>query len=133
MTRTEKHEVAEDPFAGKLFDVEHGLSLYAYDSCVIPAVALYEQDVLAQIIDTIKLCHIYLIGYVPKIRIEDANKDDDKLFIRQTILDEECITEFEVPRESVLKQVNNAYYLEMSDGRRGFPTTDAIMLNLTGR
>lgn len=58
-------------FEGKKFDVEHLLSLYALSFITIPAAGLYDKKKLAEFGDLVKNCHIYVVGFVPKIDLKD--------------------------------------------------------------
>lgn len=62
-----KENQKRNVFAGALYDVEHALGMYAVDYCTIPASAIYDEAVLAPMMEVISKCHIYMIGYVPVI------------------------------------------------------------------
>lgn len=52
-----------------MFDIEHALSLYATSFFYLPAKMLYDKERLKQYEDISKKCHIYIIGYLPKIKL----------------------------------------------------------------
>lgn len=59
----------EERFRHSLFDVEHALSLYATSFFYLPANNIYDKKILKQHEEIYKNCHIYIIGYLPKISL----------------------------------------------------------------
>lgn len=53
----------QNPMEAKLFDIEHSLSMYALSYCTIPAEGIYDEELLEPIMNVIKTCHIYIIGF----------------------------------------------------------------------
>ncbi|AWC21240.1 hypothetical protein CO731_00688 [Aminobacter sp. MSH1] len=52
---------------GKKFDVEHALTLYALSYVTLPAEALYDRERRDEFAEVTKKCHIYVVGFVPKM------------------------------------------------------------------
>jgi hypothetical protein len=59
-----------------LNDVEHALSLYANSYCTLPAKFIYDKELIKQYEGVIKTCHIYMIGYLPKIELKGIDQID---------------------------------------------------------
>jgi hypothetical protein len=61
-------------FEKKLFDVEHALLMHAHSYVVLPAAAIYEKEMLKQFEEVSKNCHIYVIGFTPRIFLDDVQQ-----------------------------------------------------------
>ncbi|ESX42103.1 hypothetical protein NLY43_21095 [Mesorhizobium sp. C416B] len=64
---------------GKRFDVEHALTLYALSYVTIPAEGLYDSNGVKQFSDVTKKCHIYIVGFVPKMELLDITLEGQSL------------------------------------------------------
>ncbi len=117
-------------FANALFDVEHALGMYAYSYCTIPAEMIYEKESLAPMMDVIKTCHIYLIGYTPKIDFTNATQDGEKLILTFNVLNKEHEVELEIPGLT-LEEDDGVFYLKDSGGERFWPETNYIQARLS--
>jgi hypothetical protein len=65
--------------AGKQFDVEHALNMYATSFVCIPAANLYDEELIRPMVGVAQSCHIYLVGLVPRICLVDATQVDQKM------------------------------------------------------
>jgi hypothetical protein len=63
----------------KMFDVEHVLSMYATSFVLMPALGIYDEEVVEGFANNLKTCHIYLIGLMPQIELVDGKVDEDSL------------------------------------------------------
>jgi hypothetical protein len=61
-------------FKKKLFDVEHALLMHAHSYVVLPAAGIYDKAILKQFEETSKKCHIYVIGFAPRITLDDIEQ-----------------------------------------------------------
>lgn len=61
------------------FGVEHALDMYASSFVTLPAEAIYEKEMLQQHKDVIDNCHIYVIGYLPRVDFQGAEQVGDDL------------------------------------------------------
>ncbi|WP_206438740.1 hypothetical protein [Mesorhizobium sp. M7D.F.Ca.US.005.01.1.1] len=52
---------------GKKFDVEHALILYALSYVTLPAEGLYDRERREKFAEVTRKCHIYIVGFVPKM------------------------------------------------------------------
>lgn len=114
-----------------LFDVEHALGMYATSFCTLPAEAIYDQELLAPYIDVIKNCHIYLIGYLPKIDFIEANQELGKLNLTYMMLGKKYILEADVPSGFKLIIDGEMYYLTDQSGEMFWPDESLIVSHLS--
>lgn len=56
------------------FDVEHALSMYARSFCTLPASYIYDKEVVKKYEEVINSCHIYIIGYLQKVRLKEVKE-----------------------------------------------------------
>lgn len=63
----------------QLFDVEHALGMHCTNSILMPAVAIYDKEMLLQFVDSLAAFHIYMIGLVPEIELTASDPDGDVL------------------------------------------------------
>lgn len=120
----------DDLFGRAAFDIEHALGMYAYSYCTIPAESIYDDKLLVPYLEIIETCHIYLIGFTPKIDFTDAKQIDRTLKLSFSVLGEEYIVSYELPQEFSLKQDGDMYYLEDSLKKRYWPNELEMQLRL---
>lgn len=82
-------------FEDKRFDVEHALSMYATSFVAMPAAAIYDKEAIANFSEVAKDCHIYLIGQVPKVSVENARREKGKV-VFELLVQKEAL-ELDVP------------------------------------
>lgn len=66
---------------GYKFGVEHAMDLYASSFVHLPAEYIYEKEKLAQFQKVIESCHIYFIGYQPRIDFTGAKQVDNAMVL----------------------------------------------------
>lgn len=120
-----------DRFAGAMFDIEHALGMYASSFCTLPAEAIYASDKLAPLMETINSCHIYLIGYVPKVDITRIYQIENKLKIDLSVLRHTHTVVYDIPDNFVLKNDKNGYHIEDEAGNRYFPDANDVQARLS--
>ena len=108
----------EDVFGKAAFDIEHALVMYAFSFCTIPAEGIYDKKALAPLMSIIETCHIYLIGYTPKIELIDAQQKGRTLELKFTALGKEHIISYDLPPKLSLKADGELHYLEDEHGQR---------------
>src|SRR5690606_6480598 len=96
----------------RMFDVEHALGMYALGYCTLPAEGIYDKEALAPLMSVIESCHIYLIGFVPRITLENVRQDEDGIHLACSVLGSEHTLTYPVPVGYVLKEDDDRYYLE---------------------
>lgn len=111
----------ENIFGKAAFDIEHALGMYAFSFCTIPAEGIYDKNALAPLMSVIETCHIYLIGYTPKIDFIDAQQNGSMLELKFSALGREHIVSYELPPELSLKRDGELHYLEDASGKRYWP------------
>ena len=121
----------EDFFGKAAFDIEHALGMYAFSFCTIPAEGLYDKVALAPLMSVIETCHIYLIGYTPKIDFIDAQQKDGRLELKFEALGSEHIVSYELPPELSLKRDGELHYVEDATGQRYWPNEQEMQARLS--
>jgi hypothetical protein len=112
------------------FDVEHSLSLYAYSYVHLPAVGIYDEESLKPHLDTIKSCHIYFIGYIPRVSILGAEQTNRTVSIHLECGRERKSTTWDLPDGFNLKEVDGRWFVEDRDGQRYAATDDQVLVRL---
>lgn len=120
-----------DLFGKSAFDIEHALGMYAISFCTIPAEGIYDKDALAPLMSVIEDCHIYLIGYTPKINFIDAQQKDSRLELKFEVLGIEHIVLYELPQGLSLKKDGELHYLEDTAGKRYWPNEQEMQARLS--
>jgi hypothetical protein len=105
-----------DVFGTDAFDIEHALGMYALSFCTIPAEGIYDKDALATLGHTLDKCHIYLIGYTPKIEFIGAEQEGQHLLLSFEILSEKHVLDYVLPEGLSLKADGDLWYLSDASG-----------------
>jgi hypothetical protein len=124
-------KVRADVLRAARFDVEHALSMYAYSYVNLPAVGLYDAKGLQPFAETIESCHIYFIGYLPRVSILDSEQHGQTVSINLDCLGERKSVSWEFPEGAFLRKVDDFWFVEAQDGQRYAPTTDQILVRLS--
>lgn len=120
-----------DHFRNKRFDVEHALGMYAYSYVNLPAAGLYDAESLRPFAKTIETCHIYFIGYLPRVSIVNSVQHDRTVSIYLDCLGERKSVSWEFPEGALLREVDGYWFVEDNDGQRYAPTEDQILTRLS--
>ncbi len=120
----------EDMFSKAAFDIEHALGMYAVNFCTIPAEGIYDKDALAPYANVIDTCHIYLIGYTPKIDFVGAEEKDRRLVLTFEILTQEHTVSWELPDGFSLKRDGELWYVADSSANRHWPSVSKMQARL---
>lgn len=131
MTDHSKQSRKEDVFGRALYDVEHALGMYAISFSTIPAEGIYDKEALAPLMSVIESCHIYLIGYTPRISFVDANDNDGKLNLKFIVAGNEYIVSYDLPDGLSLKHEGDLHYLENGSGQRYWPNENDMQVRLS--
>ncbi|KQO20826.1 hypothetical protein [Acidovorax sp. Leaf78] len=111
----------DDFFGNAAFDIEHALSMYALSFCTIPAAGLYDKEALAQYASVLDTCHIYMIGYTPRIDFVGAEQKDRNLLLSFKVLSENHVVEYVLPEGASLGTEGDLFYVGDSSGKRFWP------------
>ena len=125
-----KNNIKEPIYNGKKFDVEHALGMYAYSFYTLPAEAIYDKIVLSQLENRAKKCHIYLIGYTPKIDFTGARIEDQELIMTFKVLGNFFELKWELKPGCKLIQDDGKYFIQSKDGVRFFPSKEEAICRL---
>lgn len=117
MENDNKHDLLR----GALNDIEHALGMYALNYSVIPAEGIYDKNSLEPLMSVIDTCHIYLIGYTPRIKFIDANDNKGKLNLKFIVLGQEYVVAYDLPEGVSYKNDDGLHYLEDTKGQRYWP------------
>jgi hypothetical protein len=131
VTDHSKQSRKEDVFGRALYDVEHALGMYAISFSTIPAEGIYDKEALAPLMSVIESCHIYLIGYTPRISFVDANDNDGKLNLKFIVAGNEYIVSYDLPDGLSLKHEGDLHYLENGSGQRYWPNEHDMQVRLS--
>ncbi|MBR9794384.1 MAG: hypothetical protein GYB58_21840 [Gammaproteobacteria bacterium] len=113
-------------FEDKKFDIEHGLSLYASSFCVLPASLIYEKKIVRQYQDVIDTCHIYMIGYLPRVVTERAFRRLENLHFDLTVGTEKKEIVIPIPEGMTFHQEDDDLYLKDKMGKKFVITNESI-------
>ena len=117
---------------GKKFDVEHLLSLYAVDCVSLPAEGIYQSERLKEFEHLTKKCHIYIVGFVPRINFTNMTLEGRDLRMTFEILGKSYDILWDIQEDGHnLVQTNGEWHLFKGDVEAGLPPLDkcAIRLN----
>lgn len=118
------------------FDVEHALIMFAESYVVFPAWGLYDEQILSPLLDQANKCHVYMIGFVPKVDFLQASQVGKKYFCHMQVSGEVFSIPFDLPDGMELGCDEGAWYLYDKKGKRYFPNESYILTRLslmTGR
>jgi hypothetical protein len=108
-----------DALAGTAaYDVEHALCMYALDFCTLQAEMIYDKDAIASIASVANRCHVYIIGYTPRVEFVDAKKVNSDLFLSFDVAGKPHVITYQVPEGSSLVQDDGCHFLRDSSGTR---------------
>ena len=119
-----------DIFGGKLFDVEHALNMHAANFFYLPAAAIYNQEMLAPHAELIARCHIYVIGFVPRVNFVNAEQQDRDLVLTYEVLGNSYDLIWELPPGAALLNENDHWYVDNGTGQRFFPNEGTCLQRL---
>lgn len=120
----------EEFFGKAAFDIEHALGMYAISYCTIPAEGIYDSDALAPLVDVTNKCHIYLIGYTPRINFIKAEQENTSLLLTFEVLGEAYTITYELPDGFTLGRDGELHYISDSTGKRFWPNETDMQARL---
>lgn len=119
-----------DPFTDAKFDVEHSLNLYATSYCTFAAPQLYDEEFLANIRQTSRSFHIYLVGFTPKIEPDKPKYENGTLLMDVSYLEKKVGLRFHVPAGLKFIQTGEDCYFEDQHGQHRWIDPLAMMRQL---
>jgi len=118
----------EKPLDRKKYGVEHALNMHASSYVVLPAEAIYDKEALKKYQSVIDTCHIYLIGYLPKIEFIRAIQIDKDLEFTFLVANQKLSFRTGPIPEGVKFKVDDGYhFMEDSNGSRFWWDDDQLM------
>lgn len=116
-----------DIFNDKAFDVEHALIMYAKSYVTIPAFGIYEDELIAPLLEQIRHCHIYIIGLTPKLDFVGAAQEAQDLVTSVKVGGQCYDLRWPLPEGVTLKgNSQDGWYVEDQLGARYFPSEATI-------
>ncbi|WP_222709906.1 hypothetical protein [Reinekea thalattae] len=94
---------------------------------------IYDKEKLQPIKDTIKNCHIYLIGLTPIIHLVHAEQQSNILFLKYRVDKEIHSINVLLPEKVTLKSDNRKFYIEHPNGQRSWPSDEYIQTKLSNQ
>lgn len=113
----------------RLNGVENALGLYASSFAFMPAEVIYDSDKLANMEEVINNCHIYIIGYIPRMDFVDARQEERQLVMTFSVLGVNYDVFMEIPKGFEYGFLDGLHYLETKSGKRTWPS-EALMQKL---
>ena len=129
--QSERRAVFQRHLESAMFDVEHALGMYAKGYCTLPAEGIYDKKSLDPLMSVIESCHIYLIGLVPRITLESASQDPGQIHLTYSVLGNKHKLTYPIPDSYVLKEEEDHYYLEDSDGNTLWINSEEVQQRLS--
>ncbi|MHA3841892.1 hypothetical protein ACX0GZ_11800 [Sphingomonas aestuarii] len=117
-------------FDKKLFEIEHALDIFAYSYVHFPAKELYNPELTKLHGEIIKKCHVYLIGYVPIVRLESADQVDGSLVTNFLVGGLSQQLKWKLPPRASLRRDGEEFWVEDDRGNRTFPGVEASIFRL---
>lgn len=131
---TEPSKNIKDKLFGQAaFDVEHAIGMYATSYCTIPAEGIYEKDQLESLKPVVEKCHIYLIGYTPRIDLVQVEQKERLLVLHFQILGKHHSISYELPDDLTLSREGEDYFLRDSKGERFWPDAVEMQSRLSAK
>lgn len=93
------------------FGIENALNMYALSFCTMPAEGIYDSEFLERHSSLIERCHIYLIGYTPKIEFVEASQDGQILTLTFEVLSKSHLVKFTLPEGHSLQRDGETWYI----------------------
>lgn len=117
-------------FGKAAFDIEHAIGMYATSYCTIPAEGIYEKHALDELNGVVEKCHIYLIGYTPRVSLVKAEQEGMTLRLHFEVLKKPYSLSYQLPEDLSLEQEGEDYFLQSSTGRRSWPNALEVQARL---
>jgi hypothetical protein len=117
-------------FSTAAYDIEHALCMYALDFCTLPGEMIYDNETIASIAHVADRCHIYVIGYTPRVDFIDAKKVESNLLLSFDVARKRHIIKCQIPEDFSLVQEDGCCFLIDSSGERYSPNGPNMLTRL---
>jgi hypothetical protein len=125
------NETKKTPFDKAAFDVEHAWGMYARDFCTLPAEGIYDKKAIASIASVADKCHIYVVGYTPRVNFVDAKQIERDLLLTFEVLKEQHVIKYALPVGLSLGEEDGLSFLFDSSGKRYWPNEQEMQSRLS--
>lgn len=113
---------SRDSFVNGRFDVEHALVMHASNFILMPVEAIYDSGMRATFTERLSNCHIYLIGFTPRIESVDAKNVDGDLITSYEISGHSETLRWGLPGGCTFKTNENGFTVPYHSGRMVYPS-----------
>jgi hypothetical protein len=118
-------------FEEKAFEVENALVLYASNFVIMPAAAIYEDELIRPHLSRINECHIYLIGLVPKIEFAGVEQEGTELVASFVVANVRREVRWALPPGvSIAGGPSMELCVQNSEGKQSIPVRDVMFTRL---
>jgi hypothetical protein len=104
--------------------------MFAYSYVHFPAAGLYDVQSLEKFAKTLKNCHIYFIGFLPRVSVLNSKQEGSVVSVELGFLTERRWVSWDFPAGYRLKELDGFWFVEGEDGQRYAPTEEQILLRL---
>ena len=104
--------------------------MYASGYCILPAHYLYDKEALKKIKHVSDKSHIYLIGYLPELVIQDFTQEGRQLIVHFLVLGTSYKVLLRIPDGYDLSFDNKVAFLKNAEGNKIYPNADIQTLAL---
>ncbi|MBL8380398.1 MAG: hypothetical protein JNM79_21190 [Burkholderiales bacterium] len=118
---TPPKDITDELFGKAAFDVEHAIGMYATSYCTIPAERIYDKERLSPLKPVLEKCHIYLIGYTPRVDLIKAEQKQQVLQLNFEILGKPYAISYDLPDGMTLERDGEDYLLQNNQGEKFWP------------
>lgn len=85
-----------NPDASK-FEIEHAIAMHAFSFVTLPASFLYDEKAIAKVQGVASRCHIYFVGFTPKVVTGDLQKEAATVSLTMSAMGQTVQMMFEIP------------------------------------
>lgn len=109
------------------YNIENCLSIYALSFATFSASQIYNEKEIREFWNFIHRCHIYFIGFVPKIKFVSARQEEQKLKLLVSIMGDKTELDFSLEPNLQLNHDGEGYFLlDLKNGRKSWVTDKAF-------
>ncbi len=116
------------PFKRNKYGVEHALDMHASSYVILPAEAIYEKDLIKKYQSVIDTCHIYFVGYLPKLEFTGAKQIGTDIELSYLVANQKRVLRFgPIPNDVSFRVDGGDHFMEDSSGSRYWWDDDKLM------
>mgnify|MGYP000203027515 CR=1 FL=1 len=105
-----------DRMGSLMFDIEHGLDIYSSNSCWLTSSLIYDDDYVDQLRSFSSHFHIYFIGRVPSLVVNDISEEGDCFVYFADFGGRKKEFRVNKPEGFSLKNIDGRYFMSSENG-----------------